>query len=1093
MKQFNLMKKAAFAIAAFVAISFSANAQLSGSYTVGGSSPDYSTLSAAISALNSSGVSGPVEFLIRDGNYSGNSWRGSIGNVAGASSTNTITIRSQSANPNNVTLSNSSSNNYIFRFANCKYVTVKDLTLVKTNTSYGRVFDIQSTASNNTVDNCVLQANKTTSSSNARALVYALNHTGTDNTFKNCEFINGGTWAYLDGSSTSSSSTNWAFENNTFSGSGSNYYGFYMYYTRSSRFANNEFTRTGSGYFYLMYSYYENNDFEFIDNTVDVQTSGSYLYGLYMYYCNYSNGSTTQTPVISDNDMAFTNTTSYTRPLYNYYMYYADVLDNTIDCQVTSGRIQFYGPIYQGRECHVEGNTINMSSSSSGYGYTQYFNYNSSNNDNLVTKNTFNFNCRYNYNYICYYGKTKVLENTYNLTTTTGGNYTYIYYANGLEFAHNKIVARANSGTTYGAYEYGSTSYQGAYVHHNDFDLESNTGTVYGAYPQYTKTNWQNNVVTTKTSGTSYLLYNRYTYDSHFKNNTFHSYSTGSTNYGAYIYNTSSSYKTELKNNIFTKSSSNGYLAWFYNKSYVDADYNLYNEPSGGTQFYCRTPSYSGNSLQDFREKTEGDMNSLVYQVPYTDLNGRDLSIDASAPAAWAVNGRAIHDTTIKTDFAGTNRPYLVPTGVPDLGAYEVTPTSTPPYADAVPAAPVANSSQVFTFGQDTVATIDWGATVPSTYNVRQYTGIQAAPMPTGVGRMYFYVAGTPSSWIHTYTANVNYKDPWLGDIPAESDAVIARSSNGGAWEGYNFSNAATDVNRNILKAANPFDSVGSFTGVQNGRIGIRCVQDPTGIVISNITAFEADVDWNPVFNPIGYQVVFKKLYEAPTQAEWDNSAFPTSNSLAANGLDEDTKYYVYVRSVCGVKDTSGFSVDSFTTIITCHEPTVGISNLSDTRAVIYWNEIKTAEKYEYALTTSQNPPAYGTDLNKMSVLATFLDPNTQYYAHVRAHCNTIYEQSNWVTEPFKTWPLSVGSISADNNGLAVYPNPVANEMIVTIGGVLNGAADITIMDMTGKVIKTTAATGNKVTLNVSELPSGMYILRYTDSNSSKQVKFNKQ
>jgi len=251
---------------------------------------------------------------------------------------------------------------------------------------------------------------------------------------------------------------------------------------------------------------------------------------------------------------------------------------------------------------------------------------------------------------------------------------------------------------------------------------------------------------------------------------------------------------------------------------------------------------------------------------------------------------------------------------------------------------------------------------------------------------MYFYVAGTPSTWVHGHKPNVYYKDPWIGDIQGgESNAVPARSSNGAAWEGYNYSNAQRDVVRNIVKPTYTLDSIGSYTAVQNGRIGIRCVEDPKGIAITNITAFTADIDWQPVFNPVGYQVVLKKDKKTPTAAEWAAASFPTTNSLAAGGLDEDTKYYIFIRSICGAKDTSGYTLDSFTTLITCHTPVITIGNVNGTRAVISWTNVKTAHKYEYAMSKSETTPSFGTDINKTSMLAPFLDEGQEYYVHVRA------------------------------------------------------------------------------------------------------------
>lgn len=458
------------------------------------------------------------------------------------------------------------------------------------------------------------------------------------------------------------------------------------------------------------------------------------------------------------------------------------------------------------------------------------------------------------------------------------------------------------------------------------------------------------------------------------------------------------------------------------------ADYNIYDLP-GGNLF---SGVYNGSSLQAWRTASKNDMNSLVYTIPFVNPATRDFHINQASPAAWAVNGRAEHDTVIKTGYAGTPRPLFVADGVPDLGAFEVTPTSTPPNADATPASPVANSPQVFTFGQDTVGVINWGPTVPAGYAMRQYTGVQAASMPVGVGRMYFYVAGTPSAWTHAHQPRIYYKEPWVGDIPGgDADAVIARSGNSGAWEGYNYINAATDTANNILMSVSVLDSIGSYTGVQNGRIGIRCVEDPKGIVITNVTATEADINWLPVFNPIGYQVVIKTLREAPSTSEWGSSSFPTTNSLAASGLIEDTKYYVYVRSVCGVKDTSGYTLDSFTTLITCHDPVITVTGVTDSRAIISWTAIKTAAKYEYFLTKSDNPPAFGTDISKNSVLAPFLDAGTTYYVHVRAHCSSIYPNSNWVSAQFSTgWPAGVNDVVSEN-GLAVYPNPAHDELTV--------------------------------------------------------------
>ena len=140
----------------------------------------------------------------------------------------------------------------------------------------------------------------------------------------------------------------------------------------------------------------------------------------------------------------------------------------------------------------------------------------------------------------------------------------------------------------------------------------------------------------------------------------------------------------------------------------------------------------------------------------------------------------------------------------------------------------------------------------------------------------------------------------------------------------------------------------------------------------------------------------------------------------------------------------------------------------------------------------SATPPAVGTDINKNSMLAPFLDEGVEYYVHVRAHCSSIYNKSEWATAKFSTWAAGVSTLNGEGAQLAVYPNPVQQDMVVTVGGVVKEGT-IAILDMTGKLLKTQTVNSNTVKVNVSELPAGMYIVQYTDDSRREQLKFTKQ
>lgn len=1062
-----------------------ARAQLSGTYTIGGTSPSYTTLSAAISDLNSNGVNGPVEFLVRDGSYSGSSWTGIVNNVTGLSATNTVTFRSQSGNRANVIITDNSSSNYIFRFNGARYIYVEDMTLVKNSTSFGRVFDFVGQSSNIVVDNCVIQASASTSSSNAMALVHASGHTGSNNSFTNCSFVNGGTFVYWWGNSTTSTSNAISFVNNNFSATNSGYWGVYTYYTRDLVFQGNTYNRTGSGIYYSINMYYNADNFTFNDNTINASSTSTLYYRIY--YMNYLNINTGADVEIADNSITLNNTTG-TSYCYTAFMYHAHAHGNTVTMNSTSGSKYVYNAYYY-FDSEVEDNSFSLNSTTGGanYYYDLWYGSRTESHDNTLQVQARSTT----YVYAVMYGTTSSMyDNSFTVNNTTGSTYFYGgYRASGCELYNCTFNASSTSGWIYGL----RSGYDAGQVYNNKLAFTSTNGGVYGLYIDWMNAGRvYNNEVYMRTAGMAYNMYTWYCTGGEVENNTLYNDGTGTSGYLLYDYSRNPG-NFVMKNNIFSRRTGGNDMVYTYSATNSKSDYNLFYTPGNAEYLSVTAPSVTVNNLHAWRAAADGrDRNSLFYQPPFVDAANRDLRIDASSPAAWAVNGRAEHDTTIKNDLANTVRPYLVQDGVPDIGAYEVSPTSTPPDADPIPANPAANSTQYFLFAEDTALAVEWGATVPASYTVRQYSGLQAGPMPAGVGRMYFYTAGTPSSWVHGYKPHAYYKDIWLGTIPDESEAVIARSSNGGAWEGYNYSNASTDVANNILAPANTLDSVGSYTGVQNGRIGIRCVEDPKGVRITNVTAFVADIEWQPVFNPLGYQVIIKTNNKYPTHAEWVAANQPTTNSLAASGLTEDTKYYVFIRNICGNKDTSGFTMDSFTTLITCHTPVITISGLNDNRAVVSWQDVKTAHKYEYAMNKSATPPPVGTFINKSSMLASFLDDGTQYYVHVRAHCSSMYDKSDWATASFSTWALSVNKLNREGAGMAVYPNPVQQEMVVSIGGVVKEGT-IAVLDMTGKLLKTQTINSNTATINAGELPAGMYIVRYTDDSRREQLKFTKQ
>ena len=80
------------------------------------------------------------------------------------------------------------------------------------------------------------------------------------------------------------------------------------------------------------------------------------------------------------------------------------------------------------------------------------------------------------------------------------------------------------------------------------------------------------------------------------------------------------------------------------------------------------------------------------------------------------------------------------------------------------------------------------------------------------------------------------------------------------------------------------------------------------------------------------------------------------------------------------------------------------------------------------------------------------------------------------------TWPLSVANIVTDL-GVSLYPNPIQNELRIDKGN--NGELTIEITDNTGKVVFQKTATAQLTLVDMSDLASGIYIVKMSNNNGT--------
>ena len=296
-----------------------------GTYTIGGTSPDYATISAAVSALQNNGICGAVTLNVRQGTYNENV---TIGSIKGVGPGVWVTIQPDPANTAVVDWRGSS---YPVRFSGASYIKVQGMEITATG-SYG----VYMNGSNDhlTISNNKIIGRSINSTSTSYSVIY--DASGTANqvhnlTIENNQILNGSYAMYLYGGGTGTNAQDsiivrkneikdWYYR------------GIQSYYNYNTLIDSNRIASKAAAYSsgaVGMYMYY-NYTSTFTNNQVLVTTNGGYNSGVYWYYCD---GTTTHRTYMVNNMISSvgstTNTTSSTARNSIYYNDYSDIANNS--------------------------------------------------------------------------------------------------------------------------------------------------------------------------------------------------------------------------------------------------------------------------------------------------------------------------------------------------------------------------------------------------------------------------------------------------------------------------------------------------------------------------------------------------------------------------------------------------------------------------------------------------------------------------------------------------------------------------------------------------------------------------------------------
>lgn len=145
---------------------------LAGTYTIGGTTPDYTTLSDAVADLEECGVSSSVTFSIRTGTYVE---QFEINEIAGVSASDTVVFVSETGNPSDVNIeftATNSNDNFIVLLDSADYITFSAITFKPLSNAFARAVVFSNKATNNRFFKCLFEGATTGGTSTELALIF---------------------------------------------------------------------------------------------------------------------------------------------------------------------------------------------------------------------------------------------------------------------------------------------------------------------------------------------------------------------------------------------------------------------------------------------------------------------------------------------------------------------------------------------------------------------------------------------------------------------------------------------------------------------------------------------------------------------------------------------------------------------------------------------------------------------------------------------------------------------------------------------------------------------------------------------------------
>jgi len=278
---------------------------------------------------------------------------------------------------------------------------------------------------------------------------------------------------------------------------------------------------------------------------------------------------------------------------------------------------------------------------------------------------------------------------------------------------------------------------------------------------------------------------------------------TGSDTTDSYAFRRATTGGIKLRNNILFNSRTGGGrhfaigntdAGYLTNWNGGDEDFNLLVSSNANTVGNWGPWGYgfAEKTFSGWRDSSGGvySLSTTTATLPPTSLftapATADLSIINSNSDCWYANGKGVAGSmsgSIADDFTANSVRSTTLGMATDLGADEFNTSTLPPLATAS-GTPAFNTTTVYSFGGQNLASITWGASgvLPLGINFRYYSGDNPpAPLTGNYSNAYANLTETLPGIAYSYSITFGYSFAWLGSISSESNIRLAKRD-GAVW-----------------------------------------------------------------------------------------------------------------------------------------------------------------------------------------------------------------------------------------------------------------------------------------------------------------------